>query len=302
MTPFFPILPIIAGPTGSGKTSLVCSLPSSRFEVVSFDSRQIYSELPTGTTLPSLEELSLMPHYLVARLNADQSVNARTYSDWARDAILSIWEKGKIPILVCGTGFYLRAFLLGMYPVPEIEDTVREEAQNIPLAEALKIIHEKDELALASIGESDEYRVRRILEVILSGVQWSEISKETIGGFLREFPSLKTKGYWINWARAELYARINARVPYLIENGMLEETKLVADKYGEDCPGLKSLGYNFALDFLHGNIDSNSFMERLAQSHRNYAKRQVTWFRKDPILLPATWDEVLHGFKNIEKI
>jgi tRNA dimethylallyltransferase len=191
---------------------------------------------------------------------------------------------------------------MGMYAVPKISPEVREEAQNIPLVKAIEIIKEKDVFALQNIGESDFYRVRRILEVVLSGVLWSDVCKETVGGFLAEHSSLQVKGFWINWEREKLYARINERVPMLLTNGMIEETKYVLEKYGDACPGLKSLGYNFALDFLQGNIDSNSFMERLAQSHRNYAKRQVTWFRKDPLLAPASWDEVFYELKNIEKI
>lgn len=302
MPAFSPILPVLAGPTGSGKTSLVCSLPSDRFEVVSFDSRQVYWELPIGTTLPTPKERSLMPHALVGTLRADQSVNARSYSEEARLAIDRIWHAGKIPILVCGSGFYLRAFLKGMFPVPDISSEIRKRAQNIPLAEALEILREKDTLALANIDESDAYRVRRALEVILSGSLWSEVSKVTVGGFLEEHPGLQVKGFWINWPREELYKRINERIPQLIKNGMLEETKIVLETYGRQCPGLGSLGYNFALDFLSGKIDTNSFIEQLAQAHRNYAKRQVTWFRKDPLLLPATWNEVLNEFKNIEKI
>jgi tRNA dimethylallyltransferase len=300
--PFSHFLPILAGPTGSGKTKLVTSLSSDRFEVVSFDSRQVYSELPIGTTMPTPEEQKDMPHHLVGTLYANESLNARSYSASARKAVSEIWQKGKIPILVCGSGFYLRAFLNGMFPVPEILPHIKEEAQNMPLAEAIEIIKEKDILALQNIGESDIYRIRRILEVVLSGTSWSDISQVTVGGFLKEHPGLVVRGYWLDWNRDELYARINERVLDLLTNGMIEETKIVLEKYGETCPGLGSLGYNFALDFLHGNIDTNSFIERLAQSHRNYAKRQVTWFRKDPLLLPATWKQVFDEFKNIEKI
>ncbi len=300
--PFSPFLPIIAGPTGSGKTALVTSLSSHRFEVVSFDSRQVYFELPVGTTMPTAEECLQMPHHLVGISTADTKSNARLYSELAREAIYQIWNKGKIPVLVCGSGFYLRAFLNGMYPAPLVLETTKQEAQNIPLVDALKILKEKDPDALSGIDESDSYRVRRILEVILSGEKWSEVSKVTVGGFLSDFPSLQVKGFWIDWPREVLYKRINERALLLVKNGMLEETKFVLEMYGKDCPGLGSLGYNFALDFLFGKIENNSFIDGLAQSHRNYAKRQVTWFRNDPLLVSAAWTEILAEFKKIEKI
>ncbi|MCZ8155329.1 MAG: tRNA (adenosine(37)-N6)-dimethylallyltransferase MiaA [Leptospira sp.] len=296
------LLPILAGPTGSGKTSLVCNLSSDLFEVVSFDSRQVYKDLPIGTTLPTPNELNQMPHWNIGLVTADVSLDANMFALWAKEAILKIWEKGKIPILVCGTGFYLRAFLNGMYPVPTITPEIKFKAQNMDLVEAVEIIRKEDKLALQNIDVSDSYRIKRILEVILSGALWTEISKQTVGGFLSEYPNIETRGYWIDWQRPELYARINERARTLVSGGMIEETELVLKKYGENCPGLKSLGYNFALDYLNRKIDINSFIEGLAQSHRNYAKRQITWFRKDSVLSPVSWQEALNEFQNIEKI
>ncbi|TGN06803.1 tRNA (adenosine(37)-N6)-dimethylallyltransferase MiaA [Leptospira ilyithenensis] len=294
------ILPILAGPTGSGKTSLTGSLDPNRFEVVSFDSRQVYSELAVGTTSPTKEERDHIPHWVVGILTADKSPNAKQYSTWARDAILSIWNKNKTPFLVCGTGFYLRAFLMGMFPVPNVPQDTKDFAQNLPLSEAVLLLKEKDPKAFRNISETDGYRIRRALEVVLTGVLWSEVSSRTTGGFLEEFPDLKPKAVWLDWPRADLYARIETRVPGLLKDGMLEESKLVLEKYGPDCPGLHSLGYNFALDFLYGKIDFNTLLERLAQSHRNYAKRQITWFRKDPLLVPMSWDSAFKEFTKID--
>jgi len=294
------ILPILAGPTGSGKTSLTQSLDPNKFEIVSFDSRQLYSELAVGTTSPTKKERDHIPHWLVGILDADESPNAKQYSSLARDAVLSIWNKNKTPFLVCGTGFYLRAFLMGMFPVPNVSIETKDFAQSIPLEEAISLLKEKDPKALQTISETDGYRIRRALEVVLTGVLWSEVSSRTTGGFLEEFPDLKPKAVWLDWQRPDLYARIESRVPGLVQDGMLEETKSVLETYGEDCPGLHSLGYNFALDFLYGKIDFNTFLERLAQSHRNYAKRQVTWFRKDPLLVPMSWDSALKEFTKID--
>ena len=188
-----------------------------------------------------------------------------------------------------------------MYPVPLVTPEIRSEAQNMDLVKAIQFIKSKDPLALTNIDSADEYRVKRILEVLLSGDTWTNISQTTTGGFLKEHPHLSVLGFWLDWPRPELYTRINKRVPELI-SGMLTESKFVIKEYGMDCPGLKSLGYNFALDFLNGNIDTNAFIERLAQSHRNYAKRQVTWFRKDPILRSISWNEAFDELKKIVSI
>ncbi|GBF50306.1 tRNA dimethylallyltransferase [Leptospira ryugenii] len=292
---------VLAGPTGSGKTSLVCSLNPQIFEVVSFDSRQIYQELSIGTTCPTEDELVQMPHHLVQCIPPTDTMNAGDYSILAKKAVQTIFDKGKIPILVTGSGFYLRAFLQGMFPVPKIPEETKEIAKNMDYAEAIHYLREKDPIALSEIQTSDHYRLKRILEVVLTGARWSEVSKQTVGGFLEENPGLKIQGYWLDWPREELYRRIGKRVLGIYE-GMLDETMRVAEQFGADCPGLRSLGYNFALDFLQGAIDTNAFIESLAQAHRNYAKRQITWFRKDPLLQANRWEDVFSEWKNIEKI
>lgn len=294
------ILPILGGPTGSGKTSLSQSLDPKRFEIVSFDSRQVYRDLPVGTTAPTPEESSNIKHWLIGFLNANETINANQFSLMARDAISDIQSRGKIPFLIGGTGFYLRAFLLGMFPVPNVPKETKEYVLDLPLDEARLMLHKKDPKAMETLSNQDGYRIKRALEVVLTGVLWSEVSKETVGGFLKDNPDIKLVGHWLDWPREILYNRINTRVEQII-GGMIEETKEVVSKYGPDCPGLRTLGYNFALAFLNGMIDINTFIEQLAQSHRNYAKRQITWFKKEPFLSPISYDAAVQLYTNIEQ-
>lgn len=294
------ILPILGGPTGSGKTSLTQVLDPKRFEIVSFDSRQVYRDLPVGTTAPTPEECSTIRHWLIGFLNANESINANQFSLLARNAIADIQSRGKIPFLMGGTGFYLRAFLLGMYPVPTVPKETKDYVFTLPLEEARSQLLAKDPKAMESLSDQDGYRIKRALEVVLTGVLWSDVSKETVGGFWKDNPEVKIVGHWLDWPREILYQRINTRVEMII-SGMLEETKEVVSKYGPDCPGLRTLGYNFALAFLNGMIDSNTFIEQLAQSHRNYAKRQITWFKKESFLSPISYDAAVQLYTNIEQ-
>lgn len=291
---------ILAGPTGSGKTSLVCQLDPERFEVVSFDSRQVFTDLSIGTTAPTQEEKKKIAHHLVSFLPPNETLNAKAFVDRARDTVLQIIERNKIPILVAGTGFYLRAFLQGMFPVPDITSTIRNEVFEMSSETASALLKEKDPKAWQALNPEDMYRIKRALEVVLSGNLWSEVSQTTVGGFWREFPKATFTGRFLDLPRSELYAKINLRAKELVEEGMIEETKRVSNQFGDQCYGLKSLGYNFALAFLKGEIDGKNFLDSLAQSHRNYAKRQVTWFRKETYLLPISKEKAIEEFRKID--
>jgi tRNA dimethylallyltransferase len=283
-----PDLVILAGPTGSGKTALVTGLDPSVFSVVSFDSRQIYADLPIGTTSPSSEELQAMPHKMVGILTANQSMDAKTFTERAGIAVESIQAEGKIPILVTGTGFYLKAFLYGMYPVPDVPPEIHNSVLALSEEEVIRELKEKDLTSYERISPNDFYRYRRALEISRLGSRWSELNGETNGGYIRaKRPNVL--GFFLDWDRRILYDRINKRAKEILL-GMSKEAEEISLRYGRDCPGLKSLGYNFALDFLDGKISLETFYEGIAKAHRNYAKKQITWFRKEPLVQSATWD------------
>ncbi|MCC5814198.1 MAG: tRNA (adenosine(37)-N6)-dimethylallyltransferase MiaA [Leptospira sp.] len=287
-----PGIVILTGPTGSGKTKLVTSLDSDVYEVVSFDSRQVYKDIPVGTTAPNEEERSLMPHAMVGYLNSDENLDANLFRHMARESVQSILKRNKIPILMAGTGFYLRAFLYGMYPVPKISEETRQIVNNLSDVEVLHQLESLDMHAYQKISPNDFYRYRRALEVNLSGQKWSQLGEKTEGGFLDEIPGVSILGLFIDWDRKILYERINQRAKSILEP-MIEEAKSISLRYGRNCPGLKSLGYNFALDYIDGTLNVESFYEEIAKAHRNYAKRQITWFRKEPLIRPVSWDYAL---------
>jgi tRNA dimethylallyltransferase len=152
---------------------------------------------------------------------------------------------------------------------------------------------------LLVINANDDYRVVRALEVFQSGgVKWSELKENKNDGYLTK-GKLEVAGIFIQRERSELYDRINRRCKMMIDSGILEETKEVLEDFGEEAPAFNSLGYNFALDYIKGRISMESFLEEFSRSHRNYAKKQVTWFKKEEILQATDWKTALEQIKNI---
>lgn len=289
----------MASPTGGGKTEICSYLDPNRFEIVSFDSRQVYKVLSIGTAKPEKEILEKIPHHLVDFLDPSQRVSAGYFVDLATQAIEDIYSRGKIPIITCGTGFYLKAFLYGMYPVPEIKPEVREKLESMSREERWKRLQEVDLTSSETIAYADDYRVIRALEVFLSGgVKWSELKENKNDGYLAR-EKLEVVGILISRERPELYERINRRCLKMIDEGILAETKEVVSKFGEEAPALNSLGYNFALAYINGKMSMESFSEEFARSHRNYAKKQITWFKKEEILKPMSWNDALELIKKI---
>jgi tRNA dimethylallyltransferase len=214
-------------------------------------------------------------------------------------AVEDIYERNKIPIITCGTGFYLKAFLYGMYPVPEIKPGIREKLESISREERWELLQEVDPKTTESVSPADDYRVVRALEVFQSsGIRWSELKENKNDGFLTK-GKLEVTGIFIHRERSELYERINTRCKAMLDSGILEETKEVVEQYGEDAPALNSLGYNFALDYIKGKMSMESFLEEFSRSHRNYAKKQVTWFKKEEVLQSMDWNTALEQIKNI---
>ncbi len=290
---------ILASPTGGGITEICSHLDPDRFEIVSFDSRQVYKVLSVGTAKPEKPILDQIPHHLVDFLDPDKKVNAAYFVSLANQALEDIYFRGKIPILTCGTGFYLKAFLYGMYPVPEIKPEIRERLESLSREERWNRLQEVDSASAITISYADDYRVVRALEVFESGgVKWSELKENKNDGYLAQ-RKLEVTGILISRQRDELYDRINRRCVKMIQEGILEETKEVVSLYGEQASALNSLGYNFALAYINGKMSMESFSEEFARSHRNYAKKQITWFKKEEILKPMDWNSALEIIKKI---
>ncbi|AOP33642.1 tRNA dimethylallyltransferase [Leptospira tipperaryensis] len=294
-----PIL-ILAAPTGAGKTSLITELDPERFEILSFDSRQIYREMPIGTAAPTKEQQSIIRHHLVEVLFPSEKVDAGLYNRLADEALRSVLNQNKIPVFTAGTGFYLKAFLFGMFAVPEISEDVRNKVLAMSPEQKRNRLQELDPDSLEKIFPGDDYRLGRALEVNLMGERWSALKIDLQTSAIQKYNLNIRLGVFLDLDRKELYDRINLRAKEMIDQGMAEEAWKIQEFYGADCPGLKSLGYNFALENKKGNSNLETFLADLSQSHRNYAKRQITWFRKETYLKPMGRTEALETIKHIK--
>lgn len=232
-------------------------------------------------------------------INPDETLNAREFILLAQKHVKEILKREKIPVLTSGTGFYLKAFLMGMYEVPNVDPLLRTKAESMEKNERYEELKRMDPEAASKLNPNDEYRVVRALEVNLSGVRWSERKVEEEEGFFFQ-KGIRWSGIFLDWSREELYARINQRSEMILESGFIEETEKVKSAYGEDCPALNSLGYNFGLEIINGTISLERLKEKFAQCHRNYAKKQITWFKKEKYLAPNSWSTALTILKKIE--
>ncbi len=283
-TPPLPLLVVILGPTGSGKTALALAL-AERFggEIVNCDSVALYRELIAGTAKPSAAERARAPHHLLDVAELSEYVTAGDYARRARPVLAEIRGRGRLPILVGGTGLYLRALLEGLFAGPprseELRERLRERAAELGSAHLHRMLKRLDPSAAANIHPNDAAKLIRAIEVCLtSKARMSELWK---GGRdpLAGFHILRVG---LDPERNALYARINARAKRMFDGGLVEETRRLREKYGESARPLAALGYQQAMQHLRGEIDLKLAVWATQQAHRNYAKRQLTWFRREP--------------------
>jgi tRNA dimethylallyltransferase len=278
-----PLLVVVLGPTASGKTSLSVAL-GQQFdgEIVSCDSVAVYRELEIGSAKPSFQERQQVPHHLLDVAGPDAFYTAGDYARAARAAIAGIAGRGRVPIVSGGTGLYLRALLQGLSPGPQRSPKLRERLQRKGETRgpgALhRILRRIDPASADRIHPNDLSKVIRALEVRLTssrpmGDIWKE-GREPLTGF-------RVLRLGLNPDRARLYERIDARAAAMFAQGLAEETRDVMARYGRPS-ALASLGYRQAVQYLEGEITLEQAIAQASQGHRNYAKRQLTWFRREP--------------------
>ncbi len=275
---------VILGPTASGKTALSLQIAEQfRGEIVNCDSVTIYRDFLIGTAKPTLEEQARAPHHLFDVLEPSDYTTAGQYARQARLVLGDIKNRGHLPIVVGGTGLYLRALLEGLFPGPERSEELRERLRAIAAGKGSDHLHRMlrrmDAAAAAKIHANDLPKLIRAIEVCLSAPrplteQW-QAGRDALQGF-------RILRIGLDPSRPELYLRINQRVHAMFDAGLVNETEALLKKYGVSARPVSSIGYKQALQFLKGEVSRDGAMVAVQQAHRNYAKRQMTWFRREP--------------------
>jgi tRNA dimethylallyltransferase len=272
---------LLLGPTGSGKTALSLEL-GERFagEIVSCDSVAVYRGMDLGTAKPTPEERSRLPHHLIDVADPDQPFTAGEYSRQARATLREIAGRGRLPIVTGGTGLYLRALTEGLFAGPERQHELRARLQQSRAKHGEGWLHRLlvrlDRASAARIHPNDTPKLIRAIEVCLTARKpLSEVlTRDPLTGF-------RLLRIGLNPPRQALYDRLNRRCAEIFASGLIEETRGLLDRYGP-VKALDSLGYRQAMAVLAGTMNEKTALGAAQQGHRNYAKRQLTWFRREP--------------------
>ena len=276
---------VIVGPTAVGKSRIAVEVAKVfETEVLTADSRQVYRGMDVGTDKPASEERQAVPHRLIDLVDPDESFNAGLYRRQAIDEIERLYRDCHLPLVVGGTGLYVRTLLKGLCDAPQADPIVREalrqEAEDQGYDRLYARLAEVDPVAAARLHPRDESKVIRALEVYqLSGRRMSEFQREH--GFAeRPFAALMIG---LNRDRDMLYRRIEGRIDWQLAHGLIEETKrLLAQGYQRDSAAMKGLGYRQVAEHLAGEYDAAEMVRRFKRDTRRFSKRQMTWFRKEP--------------------
>ena len=279
-----PLLVVVLGPTGSGKTALSLALAERfRGEIVNCDSVAVYREFEIGTAKPTPAERARAPHHLLDIVDPADYITAGEYARQAREVLQQIKSREALPIVVGGTGLYLRALLEGLFAGPqrseELRERLRQRAGEKGSAYLHRILSRLDPAAAAKIHANDLSKLVRAIEICLASrtkmtEMWQQ-GRDPLHGF-------RIVRLGLDPDRNALYQRINQRAQRMFEAGLVEETRTLLAKYGETARPLAALGYKQAVALIRGEIDRKTAVQAAQQAHRNYAKRQMTWFRRDP--------------------
>lgn len=268
----------VVGATASGKTAYAIDLAKQiDGEIVSADSRLVYKDMNIGTAKPTLDEMSDIPHYMIDLVEPTFDFSAGIYAVEAKKRIKDILSRDKTPIMAGGTGLYFN-IVLNNYDLPEIEPNyeLRKELSELTFNQLFDILQGLDPDAVNEVEQNDKKRIIRYIEIIKgTGLPLNKARGKSDEEFEIEWIGL-------NFPREVLYERINKRVDLMIENGLVEETKFLLDKYGRVANIVDTIGYREIIWALDGMMSFDKAVDKLKQNSRNYAKRQLTWFRKNP--------------------
>ena len=268
----------VVGPTASGKTSYAIELAQKLGgEIVSADSRLVYKGFDIGTAKPTLEERSGIPHYMIDIVEPEVDYSVGLYADEAKKVIRNILSRGKVPIVVGGTGLYLNVLLMN-YDLPGVEPDYELREKLRGADNLYEILPDLDIEAAKTIDKNDRKKLIRAIEVVKStGLPLSQVR----GKKSEEF---EVEWFGLNFPRDILYSRINERVDLMVKNGLVEETEHLLKKHARINNLLYTIGYQEMIAYLDGLLTLEDAMDKLKQNTRRYAKRQLTWFRKNPAI------------------
>ena len=279
-----PLLVVLLGPTATGKTALSLSL-AEKFngEIVSCDSVAVYREMEIGTAKPSVAERQRVPHHLIDVFAPDEQCTAGDYARLARAAIAEIASRHRLPIVTGGTGLYLRALIDGLFPGPQRSQELRTRLERSHARHAAgwlsRLLHRLDPASADNIHQNDAPKLIRAIEVCLAARQPMSQAWQAGRDRLQGYRILRLG---LDPDRKALYVRINERATQMFAEGLVDETRALIGKYGEARGPLDSLGYKQARSLLRGEMTLADAITSAQQGHRNYAKRQLTWFRREP--------------------
>lgn len=271
----------IVGPTASGKTKMAIEMAQKLdTEIISADSRLVYKGFDIGTAKPTKEEQLLIKHHMIDVVEPEYDFSVADFADGASKVISELHAKNKVPIVVGGTGLYFR-ILLENYDMPRVEANpqLRAELENLSNEELFEKLSNIDKISAEKIHQNNRVRVIRALEVSL-----------TTGKPFSSIKGVKENKYDVEWvfpeieSREILYNRINIRVDMMIKDGLVDETKNLLLKHGRIKNLVNTIGYQEIIEYLDGNISIENAIEQIKQNTRRYAKRQLTWFRRNPNL------------------
>ena len=290
---------VIAGPTASGKTALSIELAKKiDGEIISSDSMQIYKNMDIGTAKVTKEEMQGIKHYLIDCVSPDERYSVSNFKKDSMEAIEQILSKGKVPIVAGGTGLYIDSLIYGI----EYQDMIFDEAyrellmKQAETEDGLKKLYEDakqiDEEAVKKISHNDKKRIIRILEIYhATGKNKTEQEKlSRVNDVKYDF-----KVFAIDMDREKLYNRINRRVDIMLEQGLVEEVKKLKEKYNHFPTAMQGLGYKEVVEYLNEKCTYEEMVEKIKQETRRYAKRQLTWFRKNK---QTIWLNAENGIQN----
>lgn len=289
-------LVVLTGPTAVGKTELSISLAKQiNGEIISADSMQVYTKMDIGTAKIKKEEMDGVKHYLIDVLDPSEDFNVVRFQTMAKQAMEEIYAKGKIPIVVGGTGFYIQALLNNInFDDNDADTSYREELEALVKEKGAEYLHnmlrEVDEKSAEAIHMNNSKRVIRALEFYhQTGKRMSKHNEEES----KKESAYNSAYFVLNCDRELLYNRINKRIDLMVEEGLLEEVQALKEEgYSRDLVSMQGLGYKEILAYLEGEISLDEAIYILKRDTRHFAKRQLTWFRREKEVIMVDKDKL----------